>query len=80
MSSDTPIEDLIPEPGTTDFKQLNAEITRTLNKTISELLGKMLLDAENHLFELSKSSEQAEDYNLYFDSMRILRAERNNVG
>lgn len=80
MSSDTPIEDYIPEPGITDFKQLNIEITRTLNKTISELLGKMLIDADNQLFALTKSSEQAENYNHYFNSMRILRAERNNIG
>lgn len=80
MSSDTPIDDFIPEPGATDFKQLNTEITRTLNKTISELLGKVLVDVDNHLFELSKSSEQADDYNLYFNSMRKLRAERNAIG
>ncbi|MCW8955892.1 MAG: DUF1631 domain-containing protein [Gammaproteobacteria bacterium] len=80
MSSDTPTEDYIPEPGSTDFKQLNSEITSTLNKTISELLGKMLIDVDNHLFERAKSSEQAEDYDHFFNSMRMLRAERNNMG
>lgn len=80
MSSDTPIEDGLPEPDRIDFKQLNAEITSTLNKTISELFGKMLIDIDNRLFELSKSSEQAEDYDYFFNSMRMLRAERNTMG
>ena len=80
MSSDTFTENFIPDPGSTDFKQLNSEITNTLNKTISELLSKMLVDTDNYLFELSKSSEQADEYNLYFNSMRLIRTERNNMG
>ena len=80
MSSDTPIEDYIPEPGSTDFKQLNIEITRILNKTISELLGKTLIAADNKLFALTKSSEQSENHDHYFNSMRMLRAERSNIG
>ena len=80
MSSDTPIEDYIPEPGSTDFKQLNIEITRILNKTISELLSKTLIAADNKLFALTKSSEQAENHDHYFNNMRMLRAERSNIG
>ena len=62
------------------YQKLIASIRDCLNETLSERLGHMFNSADDTLFQLAESAESNEDQARYFDTMRLLRVERKNIG
>jgi len=67
--------------GTGDnLKVLISQIASCLNEELSELIGCMFDGADDMLFQLAENANSNEDQNQYFDTMRMLRIERKNIG
>jgi len=62
------------------LKPLISKIGRCLNEELSELIGRMFDGADDMLFQLAENADSNEDQNQYFDTMRMLRVERKNIG
>lgn len=62
-----------------EFNQLIEEITDSLNDGLSELMGSMFDGADDMLFQLAENADSNEDQNNYFDTMRMLRIERQRI-
>ena len=70
-----------PSRGSNDqYKLLIERITRCLNEELSRLIGHMFDGADDMLFQLAENADSNEDQNQYFDTMRMLRVERKNIG
>ncbi|RDH82795.1 MAG: hypothetical protein DIZ80_11005 [endosymbiont of Galathealinum brachiosum] len=70
-------------PGQTaeiNLKQLKSKIAYCLNEELSELMGRMFDGADDMLFQLAENADSNEDQNQYFDTMRMLRTERQQIG
>ena len=61
-------------------KPLIGRIASCLNEELSELIGRMFDGADDMLFQLAENASSNEDQNEYFDTMRMLRVERKNIG
>lgn len=62
------------------LKTLISQIASCLNEELSELIGRMFDGADDMLFQLAENASSNEDQNQYFDTMRMLRTERKNIG
>ena len=62
------------------YKSLIRDIKSCLNEKLANLLANMFNGADDALFHLSELAESNEDQNHYFDTMRMLRLERKNIG
>ncbi|VAW63343.1 hypothetical protein MNBD_GAMMA09-540 [hydrothermal vent metagenome] len=62
------------------YKLLIKQITGCLNEELSVLVGRMFDGADDMLFQLAENADSNEDQNQYFDTMRMLRVERKNIG
>jgi len=62
------------------YKSLIYNIKSCLNEKLANLLANMFNGADDALFHLSEIAESNEDQNHYFDTMRMLRLERKNIG
>jgi len=62
------------------IKPLISQIASCLNEELSELIGRMFDGADDMLFQLAENANSNEDQNEYFDTMRMLRVERKNIG
>ncbi len=65
--------------GNDAYQQLVAKITACLNEELSELMGRMFDGADDMLFQLAENADSNEDQNTYFDTMRMLRIERQGI-
>jgi len=63
-----------------NLKQLISQIAGCLNEELSELIGRLFDGADDMLFQLAENADSNEDQNEYFDTMRMLRIERKNIG
>jgi len=63
-----------------NLKQLITQIAGCLNEELSELIGRLFDGADDMLFQLAENADSNEDQNEYFDTMRMLRVERKNIG
>ncbi|MCW9047736.1 MAG: DUF1631 domain-containing protein, partial [Gammaproteobacteria bacterium] len=63
-----------------NLKQLISQIAGCLNEELSELMGRLFDGADDMLFQLAENADSNEDQNEYFDTMRMLRIERKNIG
>lgn len=63
-----------------NLKTLIGKITGCLNEELSELIGRMFDGADDMLFQLAENADSNEDQNQYFDTMRMLRIERKQIG
>ncbi len=63
-----------------EIKILVKQISACLNDELSSLLGCMFDSADDMLFQLAENANSNEDQNDYFDTMRMLRAERKRIG
>jgi len=62
------------------LKQLISQIANCLNEELSTLIGHMFDDADDMLFQLAENASSNEDQNEYFETMRMLRVERKQIG
>ncbi|VAW64052.1 hypothetical protein MNBD_GAMMA08-1048 [hydrothermal vent metagenome] len=62
------------------LKPLISQIASCLNEELSELIGRMFDGADDMLFQLAENADSNEDQNEYFDTMRMLRVERKQIG
>lgn len=60
--------------------QLLDKITDCLNEELSDLVGRMFDGADDMLFQLAENADSNEDQANYFETMRMLRMERPQVG
>lgn len=60
--------------------QLLEKITDCLNEELSDLVGRMFDGADDMLFQLAENADSNEDQANYFETMRMLRIERAQVG
>jgi hypothetical protein len=67
-------------PQNDKYKSLISDIKTSLNKELANLLANMFNGADDALFHLSEIAESNEDQTHYFDTMRMLRLERKNIG
>ena len=63
-----------------NLKALISQIASCLNEELSELVGRLFDGADDMLFQLAENADSNEDQNEYFDTMRMLRVERKNIG
>ena len=63
----------------TQLKLLTEQIENCLSEELSELIGHMFNGADDMLFQLAENADSNEDQTQHFDTMRMLRTERNNV-
>jgi len=63
-----------------NLKALISQIAGCLNEELSELVGRLFDGADDMLFQLAENADSNEDQNEYFDTMRMLRVERKNIG
>ena len=63
-----------------NLKPLISQIANCLNEELSELIGRLFDGADDMLFQLAENADSNEDQNQYFDTMRMLRAERKHIG
>lgn len=61
-------------------KLLVEQIANCLNQELSRLIGNMFDGADDILFQLAENASSNEDQTEYFDTMRMLRIERKNIG
>jgi len=63
-----------------NLKPLISQLTGCLNEELSVLIGHMFDGADNMLFQLAENANSNEDQNQYFETMRMLRIERKQIG
>jgi len=63
-----------------NLKPLISQITNCLNEELSVLIGHMFDGADDMLFQLAENADSNEDQNQYFETMRMLRIERKQIG
>jgi uncharacterized protein DUF1631 len=63
-----------------NLKPLVSQIASCLNEELSELIGRMFDGADDMLFQLAENADSNEDQNQYFETMRMLRVERKQIG
>ncbi len=61
------------------YRTLLEHITLCLNEELSSMIGQVFDGADDMLFQLAENADSNEDQSSYFDTMRMLRIERNQV-
>lgn len=62
------------------YRTLIADLRSCLNEKLSTLISRMFDSADDTLFQLAEHAESNEDQTGYFDTMRLLRLERKQIG
>lgn len=61
------------------YNHVLENIQGIMQQSLSDLISIMFNDADDILFKLAENAETNESQNQYFDTMRLLRLERNNI-
>ena len=79
MSAEIHHLDTASRPQNDSYKSLIGDIKNCLNEALSERLSHMFNSADDILFQLAENAATNEQQADYFDTMRLLRMERNNI-
>ncbi len=66
-------------PRNDKYQTLLQEIKTTLSEKLSDLMSQMLNSADDILFQFAENADSNEEQNHYFDTMRLIRMERQNI-